>query len=49
MDNFYAVYNTFYSYSSDTVQDAGSAKTLLGLKPVPPNTVEVIGVFDTVA
>jgi hypothetical protein len=48
MDNFYAVYNTFYSYSSDRVPEADFTKAL-GLKPVPPNTVEVVGVFDTVA
>lgn len=68
MDNFHAVYETFYKYDRDpapdsiyadirkrkpakiTAQGGGDISTTdAGLRPVPPHTVEVVGVFDTVA
>lgn len=65
MDNFHAVYETFYKYGGeipDNYADLRDRKTIkilargkklittkeAGLRPVPPHTIEVVGVFDTV-
>ena len=66
MDNFHAVYETFYNYGQeipDVYADMRERQSIMipsqegvdmtttdaGLRPVPPHTVEVVGVFDTVA
>jgi hypothetical protein len=53
MDNFHAVYNSFYNGNvqpdADIVVDGKTYKPEeLGLKKLPRGTVEVVAVFDTV-
>lgn len=60
MDNFHAVYNTFYRYKEKKPEDDEPPKIYIdekntitpeeaGLRQVRPGTVEVVGVYDTVA
>jgi uncharacterized protein (DUF2235 family) len=52
MDNFHAVYETFYKYGGEIPDNYADLRDITmkdaGLRQVPPHTVEVIGVFDTV-